>query len=310
MAAFVTFATVTSLRSREHNFQAPSAGRSPGPASGAIALGPCGHGPPAAWADRAARGASPLRPGDGQPAFTAAANRVLAAALAPVLANHAGSIAVGIIDCASGTGAVYGGRRRFPAASIFRADMLAALLLRHQRPGAALSKGEQELVGQMLEESGSAAGSVWRAIGGAAGMTRANQALGLRRTRPGPGGHWNLADTTVRDQLSLLMDLTSPWSPLSAASRSYELTLMRQPRAGQARGVTAAGSAATEAAVQDSWLSDRGLWVVNSVGAIRSRGRELLVAVLCDRQPTKSAGLARVTAAARAAVRSVTAARS
>ncbi len=135
----------------------------------------------------------------------------------------------------------------------------------------------------MIENSNNdAASELWDDVGGASGVARANVRLGLRHTAMSLA--WGLTDTTACDQLTLLSDLISAHSPLSASSRSYELGLMREVEPDQAWGVTAAATRRTSSAVKNGWLPDPKLWVINSVGVIHHAGHVLLVAVLSDDQ--------------------------
>jgi hypothetical protein len=229
-------------------------------------------------------------------------DRELTAALARVLTQHTGDLAVGLVDRTTDLKAIYGGGHLFHTASIVKADILAALLLRHQDAGTPLSENEQELATQMIEESDNdSATDLWGDVGATEGIAEANARLGLRHTTPGEDYYWGLTETTVADQLELLSDLTSSRSPLNTASRSYELSLMRHVDPGQTWGVTAAATPKTPAAVKNGWLPDPQLWVVNSIGVIRRDGQVLLVAVLSDDQPTEAGGIAQVEAAAVAA---------
>ena len=240
-----------------------------------------------------------------------ALDRELTAALARVLTQHTGDLSVGIVDRTTGLKAVYGDGHLFHTASIVKADILAALLLRHQAAGTPLSEDEQELATLMVEESDNdAATDLWGEVDATEGMAEANAQLGLRHTTPGEDYYWGLTETTVADQLELLSDLTSPRSPLSAASRSYELSLMRHVDPGQAWGVTAAATPTTPAAVKNGWLPDPQLWVINSIGVVCHDGHVLLVAVLSDDQPTEAGGIAQVKAAAVAAADAAVAAHS
>ncbi len=247
------------------------------------------------------------RPGSIQFPSTVAANERLTAALAPVLRYGTGHLAAGVIDVATGAVAAYDGDRLFHTASIVKADILATLLLQHQRAGTPLSQRERVLAAEMIENSNDlAANELWDAIGRADGLSDANRQLGLRQTMPGEGIYWGLTSTTVDDQLRLLADLASPDSPLSAQSRSYELGLMRHVAAAQAWGVTAAAAPGTSPAVKNGWLPDGSYttWVINSIGII-SDGHEVLIAVLSSGQPSESAGIAQDEAAARAAVSAI-----
>ena len=252
--------------------------------------------------------------GPGSIRFSSAAgeNARLAAALAPVLRRGTGNIAAGVVDAATGAVAVYGGSREFHTASIIKVDILASLLLQHQWSDAPLSAQERSAATEMIEDSNDeAANDLWEAAGEGQGVGVANQELGLRQTTPGDGIDWGLTHTTVEDQLRLLADLAASHSPLSAGSRSYELGLMRHVAAGQNWGVTAAAVPGATAAVKDGWLPDGSdtTWVINSIGVISHGGQEMLVAVLSSDQPSESAGITQVDAAARAAVSAISGAR-
>jgi hypothetical protein len=238
------------------------------------------------------------------------ADRALAVALARILKAHTGDLAVGIIDRTTGVRATYGGWHRFHTASIVKADILAAMLLHHQTMGTPLTASERQLATRMIENSDNdAAQDLWNDDDEADGIARADASLGLGHTAPGEGGYWGLTSTTVGDQLTLLSDLTSVDSPLSAASRSYELGLMRHVEPDQSWGVTAAATPGTSSAVKNGWLPDPQLWVINSIGVVHYEGQVLLVAILSDDQPTEAGGIAQVEAAASSAAKAVVAAR-
>jgi hypothetical protein len=245
------------------------------------------------------------------PPLACAARATATAALARLLRRHTGELAVAVADLTSGVTASYHGLQAFHTASIVKASILAALLLQLQRWHTAPGSGDQALAAAMIDNSDNAAASaLWNAIGGGAGLAAADRALGLPHTVPGPGGFWGLTATTATDQVRLLAALTSPRSPLTAASRRYELGLMRSVTAGQAWGVTAAADPRTRPAVKNGWLPDglAGLWDINSIGVISRHGHQLLIAVLSSGQPTQQAGISQVQAAATAAAHAVAAA--
>jgi hypothetical protein len=214
---------------------------------------------------------------------------------------------VGVINTASGNEAVYGGGLHFHTASIVKADILAALLLRHQASGRPLGAADRALASQMIEASNDdAASDLWGIIGGANALAAADATLGLDRTVPGPAGYWGLTSTTVGDQLRLLTDLTAAASPLDAASRAYELSLMRSVLPSQQWGISAAASPGTGFALKNGWLPDPQLWVINSIGVVDHHGQRLLLAVLSNDQPSEWAGITQVQAAARAAAACLT----
>jgi hypothetical protein len=252
--------------------------------------------------------ARPLAP-QGRAPETCSAHAALLAALRPVLRHRTGMLAVGVTDVSTGVTATYHSRQAFHTASIVKADILATLLLQLQHQHAALSQEEQDLATAMIEDSDNdAATALWNIIGAAAGLAAGDQVLRLRHTVPGPDDWWGLTSTTVTDQLRLLHALTSRRSPLTGASRRYELTLMRDVETGQNWGVTAAAGPRTQPAVKNGWMPDGplGLWVINSIGVVSHHGQRLLVAVLSSDQPSQQAGIQQAQAAAKAAAAAMT----
>jgi hypothetical protein len=234
----------------------------------------------------------------------AALNRKLARALRPVVRGGQGHLAVGVIDLGTGAEALYGARRRFAAASVMQADILAVLLLRHQQAGTPLSAREAQLAVPMIESSDNGAATrLWQLLGAGPAVATANRGLGLTHTTPGPAANWGRSRTTVADQLRLLADLTAAASPLTAQSRDYVLGLMQDVQPDQQWGVTAAASPGTVPAVRSGWLAGPQVWVINSIGVVEHDGHRLLLAILSDQHATKAAGVARVSAAAKAAAR-------
>ena len=116
------------------------------------------------------------------PSRGSGADATLAAALAPVLRDQPGRLAVGIIDQTTGRTAVYHGTWPFDTASIIKADILAVLLIQHQQIGTALSPDERRLATAMIEDSdNNAATALWDAVEGGMGMEGRQ-----RRPRPAP----------------------------------------------------------------------------------------------------------------------------
>ncbi|MFA3836494.1 serine hydrolase [Streptomyces aureus] len=239
----------------------------------------------------------------------------LAKALKPLLPDGDArvSVAVAALDGAT-DGAVYDGTSAFDTASIVKVDILAALLLRAQDAGQALTPQERAYATAMIENSDNAsATALWEAIGGADGLDAANQTLGLTGTRAGAGGEWGLTQTTAEDQLTLLRAVFGTESAegtegadsgLSEASRAHVAGLMGRIASDQRWGVSAAADSASVCALKNGWLprSATGLWDINSVGRVSVGGKRYLVSVLSDGNTTKEAGVALVEGAAKAAV--------
>jgi hypothetical protein len=228
---------------------------------------------------------------------------MLAAALGPMLSTHAGRLAVGVIDETTGQQAHYAPTERFSARGIVTADILAALLIRHEHAGTPVTRGQEALAAAMEHGSASAAAALWRAIGRGNGLASADRLLKLTQTIPGTGDQLEQTRTTVADQLQLLVDLTATYSPLTAAGRDYMLRVLGDHGTGSRWGVSAVGETT---AVQGGWLPAGTLWVTNSIGVVARNGHVLLVVVLSSGTASQGAGASLASAAASAAVNVMT----
>ena len=218
-------------------------------------------------------------------------NAVLAAALQSDVSSHPGTLAVAVLNVATGAKAMYAPQARFRAGRVAKADVLVTLLLEHQNNGTQLSTTTAALISRMMIDGNMAATvRLWRLAGGTAGIQAANHVLGITHTTVGRS--WRLTSTTVTDQLRLLADLTAVNSPLDAASRAYALGLLNRAGVVSRRGVPPAAGA--------------GRGVLDCVGIVRHGGAELLIAVLV-KDNVYAAGVARAEAAAATAVRVATA---
>jgi beta-lactamase class A len=244
------------------------------------------------------------------PTATVDPDAVLAEALRAVATSASGHFSLAVFDLGTGKHAVYAPEgHRFATASIVKVNILAALLLRAQDEGRSLTATEHAQAGRMIRASdNTATDTLWRSIGGADGLARANKELGFEDTTPGASGLWGLTATTATDQLRLLRAVTTGESPLTEASRAYVRELMTEVVSGQDWGVSAAADAGASTALKNGWLprSATGLWVINSIGEIRHDGHRLLVCVVSDDQRSMAAGVDLVESAAIAAADAIT----
>jgi beta-lactamase class A len=283
-----------------------------GPVADSLTLGTSGpaatqpgsttHSHPAARLD--------ARPGAWAKQSAAMLDQRLAKALHPVVARANGNLAIGIVDTTTGAAAVYNGQSRFQAASIEKADILAALLLDDQRDGIQLTQGEAASAAPMIESNDATSANVLYAmVDGETGLSRANAELGLTHTSMDSPGGAGLCTTTVSDQLQLLAELTTARSPLTAASRDYELALMENVEPGQTWGVPAAAVSGTSFAVKDGWFRERGHAIADSIGIVNHDGQQLLIVVFTNSQYSVNAGINADAAAAAIAAEVVTSTR-
>lgn len=186
---------------------------------------------------------------------------------------------------------------RYVTASVIKVDILAALLLQHQRQGVAMSDGERALAARMIRRSdNSAADALYADIGRDAGLRSADAAFGLDRTDPYPVS-WGSSWTSPSDQVRLVRMLASGGGPLTAANRRYVLGLMGSVTPSQAWGISAAARPGEKVALKNGWVPLRyegNGWAVNSIGRITGRGHDFVVAVFSADSPTMAEGVATV----------------
>ena len=225
----------------------------------------------------------------------------LGAAAASYVATRADAVLAAVFDLRTGQTWTLGRGQPQDEASVVKLDVLETLLAERGRGG--LPAGDQELAGEMIEDSDNdAATSLWDQVGGAGGIRSFNTAAGLTGTTPSgcvncpgfPWPGWGLSTTTPGDQLALLRTLVEPNSLLTDAERSYALSLMENVAPDQRWGVSGGVPAQATVALKNGWLplnSANNDWQVNSVGWISGSGRDYLIAVLSTGNPTEQYGI-------------------
>jgi beta-lactamase class A len=224
------------------------------------------------------------------------------AAVTAYLARRTGTVSAAVYDLRTGQTWTLGHEPRQAAASVVKVDILETLLASAPR---GLSAANRALAAMMIEDSDNAAATaLWRAAGGAAGLSSFDRRAGLTQTVPAtclvcpgfPWPGWGLTVTTPADQVLLLRQLAAG-SLLSAADRRYALSLMENVRADQRWGVGAGVPGGVTIALKNGWvpLTAPGAdWQVNSEGWISGRGRRYLIAVLAAGNPSERYGIATI----------------
>ena len=110
-------------------------------------------------------------------------------------------------------------------------------------------------------------------------------------TELGADGYWGLTQVTARDEMLLPKLLTAENPVLGNSSRSYELGLMAKVVDWQAWGVAAGTPSDVTWHVKNGWLLDDSGWHINSIGAFTGAGREYMIAVLTDGNPSEQYGI-------------------
>jgi hypothetical protein len=211
------------------------------------------------------------------------AQQLLSSAVAPLVAQDGGHVAIAVEDLSNGQYASYDGDEQFITASIVKADILATLLYELQQENSHLTGKERNLATSMIEESDNkSATALYNDDGGASGIDAANHAFGLTETAVGTDEYWGLTITTPNDQIRLLRQVFTSQTILAPASQAYMQDLMGQVAPDQAWGVPSAADSGTSFEVKNGWLPDpkTHLWEINSIGEVTHHGQRMLIAVL------------------------------
>lgn len=267
--------------------------------AGVLLLAVAGGGTRMAAADTANRAAGAAASICTAPAGRQALAARLSGDMLAALDGRSGRYAVTVYDRVSGITCQLNQASRFDSASVVKATILAALLRWHQETGRPLSEEEQELATQMITQSDNdAASDLWDELGSAR-IQHFLDLAGMTQTQLGPGGYWGLSQVTAHDELILLQLLTAGNPVLNRDSRSYELGLMARVIPSQSWGVPAGAPAGVTVHVKNGWLPDTNGWHINSIGAFTGHGRNYMMAVLSDGNPSMDYGVATVEAVAR-----------
>lgn len=238
------------------------------------------------------------------------AQRALTAAMAPIVRDDDGQVAVAVDDLSTGADVAYSGTQEFVTASIVKVDILSTLLYQAQQSGQPLPPEEEALATTMIENSNDdAASDLYDDAGGAQGIDQASQVFGLSETTAGTDGYWGLTSTTVDDQIRLLRLVFARPAVLTAQSQDFIQDLMSQVEADQQWGVPAAADDGTPFMVKNGWLPSgtTGRWEINSIGEVVHDGQRMLIAVLSEGNPTEDSGISLVQIVAAAAAGAVAA---
>jgi len=216
-------------------------------------------------------------------------------AIADYVAGRVDNVTVAVDDLT--TGQTYSFRPGVVehTASTVKVDILATLLREAQAAGRSLTPEEQSLAVPMIEESlDSAADSLWVQLGAAA-VGQTEQEVGMHDTVPATDGIWGTTTTTAADRLDMVRAVVFPNAVLTNASRAYMLDLMEHVTPSQDWGATGGVPAGVTVALKNGFAVING-WQINTTGWVDGRGRDYLVALLSDGNPSEAYGIATVNA--------------
>lgn len=180
-------------------------------------------------------------------------------------------------------------------ASTLKVDILATLLTQAQAASRDLTPAEQARAVPMIEDSlDSAADTLWGQLGPAA-VGAFERAAGMTDTTPATDGIWGTTTTTALDRLAMIRTLAQPDSLLTDASRDYVLNLMEHITPSRDWGATGGVPAGVTVALKNGFAVING-WQINTEGWVNGDGRNYLIAVLTDGNPTEAYGIDTVNA--------------
>lgn len=209
------------------------------------------------------------------------------------VASRQSQVSVAVYDGGNGRTYNFHPELTFGTASIVKATIMADLLHQSQESGTPLTSTEQKDMVPMIENSDNdAASDLWDIAGEAQGVEGFLEAAGMDETVPGQDGYWGLTTTTASDQVALMKLYAYPNDLLDNASRAYGLNLMEHITSWEDWGVSAGPTSGTTVALKNGWSpAEADDWRINSIGYIDGDGRNYVVAVLSQNNPTEQYGI-------------------
>jgi beta-lactamase class A len=237
------------------------------------------------------------------PAAAAPCSDVFPAAFAAQLQRDfpAQRVTASVVDTRTGCAYALHDGMRITTASVVKAGVLGAVLLRAQDQRRGLTAWERARTGPMihLSHNNPFVSDLLRSVGGVAGMDRADRRWGLTATTNTAA--YGATSTTARDRTRLALQLLHGGGPLAAAGRAEAWRAMSTVHPTQTWGITAGVPRGWAVALKNGFYPMRGQgWRVGSTGFVR-RGSSggYAITVLTDRGPSQAQGMRLVETVAR-----------
>jgi hypothetical protein len=254
---------------------APAAAQAPGSAASGAA-------------SSAAATASAICKSASHPALAARVSKGILAAMA----GRSSVVGLTVDDRVTGLTCKYHPYWHFDSASVVKVTILSALLRKLQQEHRGLTAEQRELATEMITISDNDAASTLWAETGRPSLQHFLDLAGMKETDLGPGGYWGLTEITAHDELLLLKLLTSKNSVLTTANRDYVLGLMARVVSYERWGVPAGAPTDVTVHVKNGWLPLTTLgWRINSIGGFSGHGKNYMIVVLSDNNPTMAYGV-------------------
>jgi hypothetical protein len=184
--------------------------------------------------------------------------------------------------------------RRYPAASVVKAMLLAAEIRRLKHAGVGIDSNTDELLRAMITRSDNAAADAIYGRVGDAGLFRVAKRAGMRRFTV--AGHWGNAQITAADMARFFGDLDRA---LARRHRKYAKGLLGSIVETQRWGIPKVAEPKWAVRFKGGWLPSHAL--AHQAAELRERhgGRELSMVVLTDDQPSHGYAIETVRAVAK-----------
>jgi beta-lactamase class A len=207
--------------------------------------------------------------------------------------THSGGIMnAAVYDLTRGRYYTYGGSGLFVPASSMKVPIMLTFFDMIERQGRGPSNYESVLLRTMIENSNndSASALYYHEIGGAAGVARYMQRIGITGLYPNPY-HWGWSQITPWAMVNMLTRLYEG-TILTAHDRNLSLYLMRHVEADQREGVGDTAPVGATIALKDGWVvGPDGLWAMNSSGIVTLGQETYIIAAYTKANPSLGAGI-------------------
>jgi hypothetical protein len=224
---------------------------------------------------------------DGGGYWIAYGRSALGPEIAAFVAGRRGRVTAAVVDVVSGRTSTFRPDMVQYTASTLKVDLLAARLA----GGTPLTQRERDLAEPMITHSANAgANALWVQLGRDR-IVRFQQAAGMTRTTPPNDGTWGRTTTSALDRIVMMRHIVHPSPMLTDEDRAYIRDLMMRVTPSQAWGASGGVAPGTTVALKNGFVGNDGGWQINTMGWVRGHGREYLIAVLTDGNPTDAYGI-------------------
>jgi beta-lactamase class A len=204
-------------------------------------------------------------------------------------------VGAAVLDLTTGKIYVWHPHQTFDTGSIVKVQIAEAVLHRAQIEDRPLTAYEVDNMDSMITESDNdSATRLWNEVGGTVGVGEYDGEVGMTDTTL--DYHWGLTTTTAPDNVRLLKNLIAPSPLLTRERQQYLLNLMKEVTDWQRWGVSSGPAADSTVALKNGWLPlpDERQWIVNSIGWVKGQGRNYVIAVLTDENPSQGYGISAI----------------